>query len=35
MATTGLDIIDMLTVHPDARRQVARSLAEIAADDGR
>jgi hypothetical protein len=29
------DIIDMLTMHRDARRQVAQLLAEIAADGGR
>ena len=29
------DIIDFLTMYPDARRQVARLLAEIAADGGR
>jgi len=28
------DIIDMLTMHPDARRQVARLLAEIDARGG-
>jgi hypothetical protein len=28
------DIIDFLTMHPDARRQVARLLAEIDAGDG-
>jgi hypothetical protein len=29
------DIIDFLTMHPDARRQVARLLAEIDASAGR
>ena len=29
------DIIDMMTMHPDARCRVARLLAEIAADGGR
>jgi hypothetical protein len=28
----GADIIDMLTLHPEARREVARSLAEIDAE---
>jgi hypothetical protein len=27
------DIIDMLTVHPDARRRVVRLLAELGAAD--
>jgi hypothetical protein len=29
------DIIDMLTMHPETRRRVARLLAEIDAGDGR
>jgi hypothetical protein len=29
------DIIDLLTLHPEARRQVARLLAEIDVGDGR
>jgi hypothetical protein len=32
---TGADIIDMLTMHPDARRQVVRVLGEQAAGENR
>jgi len=28
------DIIDMVTMHPEARRQVARLLGELEASDG-
>jgi hypothetical protein len=30
---SGADIIDMLTLHPEARRRVARLLGEIEADE--
>jgi hypothetical protein len=29
MATTGPDIIDMLTMHPETRRKVVRALGEL------